>query len=145
MVAPSQVCWQITSVLPDVEFSITYFDMFLCHGSWFPLEQVRESREEGSHNVFYDQVLEVTHCHFHHILVIREESLKLALTQGERSQISSLGGKAIKEFVGIFSAPHNRPNSILYTGKKKKKKKDMKSGLRKCLTMWHRNLIKWKT
>lgn len=49
----------MTSVPPHVGLSIVHYDVSSWHGSWPALEQVRESIEEGNHNVFYEQVLEL--------------------------------------------------------------------------------------
>ena len=42
---------------------------------------------------FSELVLKVTHCHFCHVLFMRNESLRLAHTQGEANQVPLATGR----------------------------------------------------
>lgn len=55
----------------------------------------REDKEEGP-KLFKDLVLEITHCHFRHILLIRSKSLNIAHLQEERNQSPLVEKRIIK-------------------------------------------------
>lgn len=64
-------------------------------------ERKREVKEEAI-VPFYDLVLEVTHCHFCHILFTRNESLSLAHMHAEVNQVPAAERRRIKEFLDTY-------------------------------------------
>lgn len=81
-------CWLLAGVFSSLPGRPSHRAawVFSRHGSWLPPEQVIQEIEQGGiHNAFSDLVLEVTHCHFCHILLVRSESLSPAHFLGERN------------------------------------------------------------
>lgn len=78
----SRGCWQETQSLTKGTSPQSYLGVLMLGLVAFPA--VSDLREQGgSHIVFCDLVLEVTHCHFHRILFIRSMSLSPAHTEGK--------------------------------------------------------------
>lgn len=90
--AHSAGCWQEASV-PHSRYLRPHRRAAHDIAVNFPQSQQPE-RQEGSQNAFYDQVSEETHCHFHSILFIRNESLSPAHTEGKGNEAPPPRGAA---------------------------------------------------
>lgn len=60
------------------------------------------SKQSWSYVAFPDVAIQVTHCHFYCIILVRNQSFKLVQFQREGTLTSLLNGRNVKEFVNMF-------------------------------------------
>lgn len=81
------------------------------HGSWFSPGSGDQKKEKGkSQTGFYDQVSQITHCHFCIFLFISWKLRRPGYTQGERNYVPVLKGRGNKEFL------YYKPRWLLVVG-----------------------------